>query len=83
MSIEGQVLSSTTVGTDIIWALVRGGIILLGMLYFVFSLIIVRQIHLMTETLITETAPVLRGLSIIHAGFALGLILLFIGFLFG
>lgn len=63
--------------------LINGGIILLLTLYFFFSLIVVRQVKLMTETLITEVAPFIRAFSILHAGFALGLILLFIGFLFG
>ncbi len=50
-------------------------------LYFIFSLIIVRQVQLMTDTLVTEVSPVLRGLSIIHAGIALGILVLSIGLL--
>lgn len=61
--------------------LIKIGLIVLSILYFIFSLFVVRQVGLMTETVETEAAPLLRGLSIIHAGLSLGLIVLFIGFL--
>lgn len=48
-------------------------------LYFIFSLIVVRQVQLMTDTLITEVSPLLKAFSIIHAGIALGVLILFIG----
>ncbi|MBI2596390.1 hypothetical protein HYW46_06715 [Candidatus Daviesbacteria bacterium] len=50
-------------------------------LYFLFSLIIIRQVYLMTETIMTQTGPVLRAVSILHSGLALGIIILFVGFL--
>lgn len=49
--------------------------------YFLFSLVVIRQVNLMAETVITEAAPILKALSILHAGLALGVIILFIGFL--
>jgi hypothetical protein len=58
-------------------------IILLAFCYFIFSLIVVRQVNLMTETVITETGPVFRAFAIIHSGIALGIVILFIGFFFG
>lgn len=82
MSLEGGVFSSI-VPMDLVWLIVKATFILLAGLYFVFSLIVVRQVNLMTETLITEVAPFLRAFAIIHAGAALGIIILFIGFLFG
>lgn len=57
------------------------GFITFAVLYFVFSLIVIRQVTLMTQTVITEGAPLLRVLSILHAGLALGIVVLFIGFL--
>ncbi len=54
--------------------------VFLTALYFIFSLIIVRQVKLMTETLITEVSPVLRVFTILHAVAALGLIIFFILF---
>lgn len=56
------------------------GFIIIAILYFVFSLVVVGQIRLMTETVSTEVGPLLRFFSIIHAGIALGLIVLFIAF---
>lgn len=79
MTIEGPLIFPI----DLIWFTFKVGIMILGGLYFIFSLVIVRQVSLMTETLITEVAPLLRAFSIIHAGLALGIIILFIGILFG
>lgn len=83
MSLEGPVANTilTPFGGFII--LVKFGLLLLAALYFVFSLIVVRQVSLMTETLMTEVAPLIRAFSIIHAGLSLGIIILFIGLLFG
>ena len=49
--------------------------------YAIFSLIIVRQVDLMSKTLITNISPVVKALAIIHAGFAVGLIILAWGIL--
>lgn len=81
MSLEGNVIIPI-VPMDLIWLIVRSSFILLAGLYFIFSLIVVRQVNLMTETLITEIAPFFRAFAIIHAGVALGMMILFIGFLF-
>lgn len=51
----------------------------LFVLYFIFALLVVRQVILMTDTLYTETSPVLHALAILHAGISLGLLVLFIG----
>ncbi len=83
MPIDSQVLSAMTSPSTFIWDIPRLGIIFLAVLYFVFSLIVLRQIKLMSETLISETSPVLTAFAIIHSGLALGIIILFIGFLFG
>ncbi len=56
------------------------GFIIIAVLYFVFSLIVIGQIRLMTETVTTEAGALLRFFSIIHAGIALGLIVLFVAF---
>ena len=71
------------ISMELVWFIVRGAIVTLSVLYFIFSLIVVRQVNLMTETLITEVAPLLRAFAIIHSGIALGIVILFIGFLFG
>lgn len=83
MSLEDQVLSSVVTPMDGVWLVVKVGIIILSVFYFLFSLVVVRQVSLMTDTLITEISPYLRAFSLIHAGLALGVIILLIGFLFG
>lgn len=67
---------------DGFWFIVKVGLVILAVLYFIFSLIVLRQVNLMTETLITENAGLLRAFAIIHAGIALGVIVLFVGLLF-
>ncbi|MDO8638606.1 MAG: hypothetical protein Q7R43_03455 [Candidatus Daviesbacteria bacterium] len=69
--------------TNFFWDIPRLGVLFLAVLYFAFSLIVLRQITLMSETLISETGPVLKAFAILHCGLALGVIILFIGFLFG
>lgn len=81
MSVETQVLSSFT-ALGGFWLVVKLMALVLAVLYFIFSLITLRQVNLMTETLITETAGLLRAFAIIHAGLALGVIILFIGLSF-
>lgn len=82
MLVENMITTSLF-SLETVWQIIRIGIIILAGLYFIFSLIVVRQVNLMTETLITEVSPLLRAFAIIHAGLALGIILLLIGFMFG
>lgn len=81
MVIEGA-MTSGLINPASFWGLVQILVLILAGVYFLFSLVVVRQINLMTETLITEVAPILRAFAIIHAGLALGIIILFIGILF-
>lgn len=55
---------------------VKAATLLILIFYALFSLIIVRQVSLMSKTLITGIAPVIRSFALIHAGFAIGLIIL-------
>jgi hypothetical protein len=81
MSVESSLALLTPAGGALMLA--RLLIMTLSGLYFAFSLIIVRQVSLMTETLITEAGPIMKALAILHCGFALGIIVLLIGYLFG
>ncbi len=83
MSLEGPVANTILTPFGGFLIIVKFGLLLLAVLYFIFSLIVVRQVSLMTDTLMTEVAPLIRAFSIIHAGLALGIIILFIGLLFG
>lgn len=56
------------------------GFILFVALYFIFSLVVIRQVNSMSETIKTEGSVILKTLSIFHALLALGAVVLFIGF---
>lgn len=58
--------------------LFKAGFIIFALLYFFFSIIVVRQVALMTETVVTEIGPVLKFLSIIYALLSLGALIFFI-----
>lgn len=61
--------------------LTKVGILILLVLYVIFSFIIVRQVDLMAKTLITPVSPIVKGLSIINLGFAIGFLILAFGIL--
>ena len=58
-------------------------VIILGFLgfYAIFTIIIVRQVDLMSRILITPVSPIVRAFSIFHAGVAIGLDVLLYGIL--
>jgi hypothetical protein len=56
------------------------GFIVFAVLYFIFSLIVLRQINLMTRTIVTEGGPILRILGIAYAVLSLGVLIYFIAF---
>lgn len=49
--------------------------------YAIFALMVVRQVDLMSQTLITKVSPIFKAFSITHAGFAIGFIILAWGIL--
>ena len=68
--------SSNILSIDIILAFAKGAILLILIFYAIFSIIIVRQVDLMSKTLHTWIAGYIKVFSILHAFFALGLIIL-------
>jgi len=62
-------------------AFLKGAILLILIFYAIFALMVVRQVSLMSKTLITGVSPIIYAISIIHAGFAIGLIILAWGIL--
>lgn len=60
---------------------IKIAILIILILYAIFALIIVRQVDLMSKTLITSVSPVVKALSILNAGFAIGFIILAFGLL--
>lgn len=66
---------------EVLLFFMKVAILIILIFYAIFALIIVRQVNLMSRTLITQVSPILRAFSIIHAGFAIGLIVLAWGIL--
>lgn len=54
----------------------KATILIILIFYAIFALMIVRQVTLMATTLITKISPFVKLISIVHAGFAIGLIVL-------
>lgn len=52
-----------------------------ALLYFMFSLIVIRQVFSMTQTVATEAGFALRFLAFLHSGLALLVVVLFIAFI--
>lgn len=73
----------TTIGyfPEWIWLTFRVAILFFAALYLVFAVMVMRQINLMTETIMTELSPYLRFFGIVYVGVSAGLILLFLGLL--
>jgi hypothetical protein len=66
-------LSSFTVGLTKILFLIG------SLLYLIFAVIVVRQIHLMKNTVQTDFSPLVQILGYIHLAFALVVVLVFLG----
>lgn len=64
--------------SDAIFSIVRILFLILAALYFIFSLFVIRQVNLMTETLITEVGTVLRVFALFHTLVALAVVVFFI-----
>ena len=79
MLIDGNILSQY-LNNSVIAGTIKVGFVLFAILFFIFSLIVVGQVRLMTQTVKTEAGPLLRFFSVLFAGIALGIIVLFIAF---
>ena len=73
--------TQSLISNDYILFFTKGAILLILVFYAIFSLIIVRQVDLMSKTLITNISPIVKAVAIINAGFAIGLIVLAWGML--
>lgn len=63
-------------------SLLSFALMLILIFYSLFSLLVVRQVDIMSKTLITPVSPVVKAFSIIHAGFAIGFTVFMLGVLF-
>lgn len=75
MSVEGGI-------SQVFWSLLQIILLVISVLYFIFTLIVIRQVRLMTETVITDVAPSLRALSIFYGLISLGVVILFVWLIF-
>lgn len=60
----------------VILVIIKAGILIVLIFYALFSLLVVRQVDLMSSTVITAVSPIIKAFSILHAGFAIGFIIL-------
>lgn len=67
--------------SDALLFFVKTGVLIILGFYVIFALMVIRQVDLMSKTIITTTSKFLSAISIIHAGFAIGLIILAWGIL--
>ncbi len=74
-------VTQNLISNDYILIFAKGAILLILIFYAIFSLIIVRQVDLMSKTFITRISPLVKGIAIVHAGLAIGLIVLAWGML--
>lgn len=76
-----EAVITTFITSGYFLSFIKAGILLILIFYAIFALIIIRQVDLMGKTFVTGISPVLKAFSIIHAGFAIGLIILAWGIL--
>lgn len=74
-------VSSSFLDPAIFNTTIKFAILLILAFYAIFALVIVRQVDLMSKTLITPVSPLLKAVSIVHAGFAVGFAVLGVGLL--
>ena len=62
--------------TEFLLILFKVGILIILVLYAIFAILIVRQVELMTRTLMTPLSDAVKAISLIHAAFAVGFVIL-------
>jgi len=67
--------------TEAVLIMIKAAVLLIFIFYAIFALLIIRQVDLMSKTLITAVSPLLKALSIIHAGAVIALLILTWGIL--
>ncbi len=74
-------LSQDLLNNVYILVFAKWAVLLILVFYAIFAVMIVRQVDLMSKSLMTAVSPWLKAFSILHAGFAIGLIFLTWGLL--
>jgi hypothetical protein len=76
---EVPVAASLISAQSVVELLFKIAFVAFGVVYFIFTLVVLRQVNLMASTIRTEAGGLLKAFAILYAGFALGVIVLFIG----
>ena len=63
-------------GSEVVLIFLKASILIILLLYVIFALMVVRQVDLMSKTLITGISPAVKIIAIVHALSAIGLIVL-------
>lgn len=58
-----------------VWDLTKAGLLVFLGLYFIFSLLVVRQVQLLTSVLGTTFSPLFRTIAFLHVLLAVGVLL--------
>ena len=69
-------LITNTATSEVLNFILKGAVLLILIFYAIFALLIIRQVELMTKTLITPVSSFVKTLALVHAVLALGLIVL-------
>ncbi|MBU1000195.1 hypothetical protein KKE78_02250 [Patescibacteria group bacterium] len=67
--------------SEVALTILKAATLLILVFYAIFALMVVRQVDLMSRTLITKVSPALKAFAIVHVGFAIGFIILAWGIL--
>ncbi len=67
--------------TPFVLEFIKYSVLIILFFYAVFALLIVRQVDLMSRALVTPVSPIVKGIAVIHAGFAIAFVVLFFGVL--
>lgn len=73
--------STINLNTPDLISIFRALLLALAILYFFFSLIVVRQVNLMTESLQTEVSPIFKVFAIVFAVISLAVVIYFVNLL--
>ncbi|MDO8619551.1 MAG: hypothetical protein Q7R49_06465 [Candidatus Daviesbacteria bacterium] len=74
-----QVTNDSLINPLVLTYVIQAAIYIIVSFYAIFALVVVRQVTLMSKTLITPVSPIVRGVAIIHGGFAIGFAVFIIG----
>ncbi len=77
MSVDSNIIAVLLSGQGIL-LLFKTGFVAFSVVYFIFSLIIIRQVFLLADTVITEGDSILEAVSVAHSVLALGVVVFFV-----